>query len=229
MANKTKGEVISRTRKRIKAENQDSFITDRYIYSVIEKHAAWLLRREDNTMKIIRMVNSYQTLDYVDLIDVDKVKADCTGIKSNCTIKRTQYKIPDLFEGYFGPLIRTISSIDGSEQVYPTTLVQFTKIANSKNFKYNKTRYYWIADGYVYFPNLEWDAVVIDGVFRGDISDYKCSTCDDEGACAPQQDRPFNVPEYLHGELENFVIQEILGLYQLPPDTAKDKQHLIRS
>ena len=223
----TKGDIISRIRKRIKAENQDSFITDRYIYSVIEKHSAWLLRREDNTMKIIRMVNSYETLDYVELIDVDKVIAGCTGIKSNCSIKRTENKIPELFDGYFGPLIRTITSLDGSEQVVPTTLSQFTKIANSKNFKYNKTKYYWIADNYIYFPNLEWDAVSVDGVFKGNISDYKCSTCED-GACLSAQEKTFNVPEYLYGELENFVIQEILGLYQLPPDTNKDKQHIIR-
>lgn len=228
MANKTKGDIISRLRKRIKAENQDSFITDRYIYSVVEKHAAWLLRREDNTMKIIRMVNSYETLDYVQLIDVDKISAGCTGIKSNCTIKRTEEKIPELFEGYFGPLIRTISSLDGSEQIYPTTLTQFTKISNSKNFKFNKTKYYWISEGYVYFPNIDWDAVIIDGVFKGNISDFKCDECNSNKECLSEQDKSFNVPEYLYGELENFAIQEILGLYQLPPDGNKDKQHLLR-
>jgi len=165
--------------------------------------------------------------DFFELIEVDKVIAECTGIKSNCTIKRTENKIPGLFEGYFGPLIRTIGSIDGSEQVYVTTAKQFTKIANSKNFKYNKTKYYWISNDYVYFPNIEWDAVTIDGVFRDDISDYKCKDCEDS-ACKPAQDKSFNVPEYLYGELENFVIQEISGIYQIPPDPANDKQHFAR-
>lgn len=223
----TRGAIISRIRKGIKAETQDAFITDRYIYSVVEKHAAWLLRREDNTMKIIRMINSYTSLDYVPLIEVDKIAASCVGIKSNCIIKRTEDKIPSLFEGYFGPLIRNVSSLDGSQQVYPTTALQYTKIANSKNFKYNKTKYYWIANGYVYFPNIDWDAVVIDGIFRDDVSDYKCEDCGEK--CKSAQDGIFNVPEYLYGEMESHVRQEILALYQIPSDPTNDKTSPIRN
>lgn len=225
----TIGSITSRIRKTIKAETQDAFITDRYIYSVVNKHAAWLLRREDNTMKIIRMVNSFESLDLVELIEVDKIVAGCSGIKSNCIIKRTAEKIPTLYEGYFGPLIRTVASLDGSEQVYPTTAVQYTKMANSKNFKYNKTKYYWIADDYLYFPNLDWDAVAVDGIFKDDISDYKCEDCGEDSECKSAQDRKFSVPEYLLGEIENFARQEILSLYQTSPDLTNDKQSIIRN
>jgi len=228
MKTTTRGAITSRIRKTIKAETQDAFITDRYIFSIVEKHAAWMLRREDNTMKIIRMINSFNTLDYVPLKEVDKIAASCLGIKSNCIIKRTIDPIPDLYEGYFGPLIRTVGSIDGSEQVYPTTALQYTKLANSKNFKYNKTKYYWISEGYIYFPNIDWDAVTVDGIFKDDISDYKCEDCKGDTACLAAQDRQFNVPQYLLGELENFVRQEILALYQTPADPTNDKQNLIR-
>lgn len=226
--NMTNGEITSRLRKLMKAETQDAFITDRFIYSVVSKHLAWLLRREDNTMKLIRMVTAYESLDLVDLIEVDKVIAGCSGIKSNCIIKRTEDRIPDLHQGYFGPLIRSVASLDGSEQVYPTTAIQYTKLANSKNFKYNKTKYYWIADGYLYFPNIDWDAVTVDGIFKDDISDYKCEECNKGGNCKSMQEKVFPAPEYLLGELENFARQELLGLYQLPPDLANDKQSLTR-
>lgn len=224
----TRGAVISRIRKSMKLETQDAFITDRYIYSVVEKHAAWLLRREDNTMKIIRMVGAFTSLDYVELIEVDKVAASCVGIKSNCTIKRTADKIPSLFEGYFGPLIRSVASLDGSEQVFPTTAIQYTKLANSKNHKYNKSKYYWLADGYLYFPNIDWDAVTVDGIFRDDVSDYKCEDCGKDSECKSAQEKEFNVPQYLLGELENFVRQEIITLYQIPADGNNDKQSLTR-
>ena len=38
----TIGETISRVRGQVKAEVQDAFVTDRYIYSLIEKHAQFL-------------------------------------------------------------------------------------------------------------------------------------------------------------------------------------------
>ena len=40
----TIAQVISRIRGQVKAEVQDGFVTDRYIYSLIEKHAQFLMR-----------------------------------------------------------------------------------------------------------------------------------------------------------------------------------------
>ena len=39
----TIGSVISRIRGQVKAEVQDAFVTDRYIYSLIEKYAQFYL------------------------------------------------------------------------------------------------------------------------------------------------------------------------------------------
>ena len=41
MSKTTIGEVVSRVRNQMKAVRQDAFLTDRFIYSVIGKHAKW--------------------------------------------------------------------------------------------------------------------------------------------------------------------------------------------
>lgn len=226
MTRNTVGEVISTIRKQIKAINKDGFITDRFIYSLVMKHAAWLLRREDSQMKLLRFTSSFQSLDYVALIEVDKVAASCTGIKSDCTIMRTEEKIPGLFHGYWGPIIRTIASLDGSEELQGTTPSQYMKIANSKNYKFNKSKYYWILDGHAYFPDIEWDAVKLEGMFEEDISFYKCEP---EDSCVPKQNRVFNVPGYLHAEIISHVMKEdLMIMYQLPADPNHDKQNIAR-
>jgi hypothetical protein len=222
----TIGEVISRVRNLLKSVNQDSFLTDRFLYSVISKHASWLLKREDSRNQLMKFISIFDKLQLVDLIDVDKVEAGCAGIRSNCYIKRTKVKLPKFQEGYWGPLIRTVSSLDGSEQIYPTTPVMFTKISNSLNFKYNKTKYYWIINDHAYFPNLDWDGVAIEAVFDGDISAYSC--CDDK-QCVPRQDQNFNVPDYLHGELENNVLKDLGFMVQSYTDPLPDKQNNLRS
>ena len=110
----TIGTVVSRIKNQVKAVRQDAFLTDRYVYSVTIKYAQVLMRRQDSQNKLMKFNSIWQTLPCVELIEVDKIEACCAGIKSGCTIKRTKDKLPTFMEGYWGPLIRTVSSIDGS-------------------------------------------------------------------------------------------------------------------
>ena len=122
MAKNTIGDVVSRLRSQIKGIKQDAFITDRMIYTFVLKTAKFLMKREDSKMKLLVFSSVMQTMDFVELIEIDRVEACCTGIKSDCTFKRTKDKLPIFLQGYFGPLIRTISSIDGFEELQPVRL-----------------------------------------------------------------------------------------------------------
>ena len=100
MAKTTIGDVISRMRTQIKAVRQDAFLTDRAIYAFILKHAKWLMKREDGKNRLLAYSGVVQTMDFVELIEVDKVEACCTGISSDCKIKRTKEKMPIFMQGY---------------------------------------------------------------------------------------------------------------------------------
>ena len=76
----------------------------------------------------------------------------------------------------------------------------------------------------MYFPNLEWDAVRIEGIFEDDISDFTCA----QDSCIQKADQPFNVPDYLSGEIENNVFKDLVGMLQLPSDITADKQNISR-
>lgn len=224
MSKNTIGQVVSRIRNQVKADLQDAFVTDRMIYSFVLKHAKWLMKREDGKNKLMSFASVIQTLDMVDLVEVDMVEACCTGISSDCTIKRTKEKMPVFMQGYHGPLIRAVTSLDGSELIQPTQSTTYTRIANGSTFKYNKTKYYWYLNDYLYFPNLQWDAVRIEGIFEDDISKFTCET----DSCTYRQDQSFNVPDYLLGEVEAQVVKDIYSIYQIPSDAAQDKQNIAR-
>lgn len=224
MAKTTIGDVISRMRTQIKAVRQDAFLTDRAIYAFILKHAKWLMKREDGKNKLLAYSGVVQTMDFVELIEVDKVEACCTGLSSDCTIKRTKEKMPIFMQGYNGPLIRSTTSIDGSEELQPTNPSTFLSLSKSKNFKYNKSKYYWYLNDYLYFPNIEWDAVRIEGIFEEDISVFTCAA----DSCIQKTDQPFNVPDYLFGEIETNVFKDLIGMMQIPSDTSQDKQNVLR-
>jgi hypothetical protein len=221
----TIGEVTSRVRNQIKASRQDAFMTDRVIYSFVMKHAKLLMRRQDNLNKLMKFNSIFQSLNFVELVEVDRVQAECKGVTSGCYFKRTKDKVPALMEGYWGPLIRSITSIDLSEELTPTYPVNFEQMARQKTFKYNTKKYYWYLNGYLYFPNLEWDAVRVEGVFEGNIDQYNCDTTDD---CTFIQDSNISVPEFLLSEIEQLVVKDLTFMLQIKGDDQTDLQNINR-
>jgi hypothetical protein len=221
----TIGDVISRIRGQVKAEVQDAFMTDRYIYSLILKFAQLLMRRQDHANKLMKFNSVWQSLPFVELIEVDKVEAHCSGIKSGCTIMRTKDKLPTFMEGYWGPLIRTVSSIDGSIELQPTNPGTYTSMTKTTSFKYNTTKYYWYLNGYIYMPNIAWDAILVEGVFEGDISKW---TCDTDDNCIPRYKQQMNIPEFLFAEIEQQVLTVMMSTIQIPAEDADNKQNVNR-
>ena len=218
----TIGEAVSRVRNVLKGTKEDPFLTDRTIYYSILKYAKALIKREDNQFRLMRMSSIFQVLPYIELIDVDKVEAGCIGVYSGCYFKRSKEKVPSILNGMFGPIIRTVSSIDGTIELYRTEPGTWVSMTKTTTFKYNKNRYFWYLDGYLYFPNIDWDAIRMEAIFEGTV---ETCTSDD---CLIKQDQDMAIPEYLFAEVEQFAIKELTTMIQIPQDNADDGQNVLR-
>jgi hypothetical protein len=213
----TIGEAVSRVRNQIKSVTVDAFVTDRYIYTLILKHISWLIKREDDKGILRKYSNIFTTLDYFCLIDVDRADTGCFCIESGCTIKRSENKLPATYDGSYGPVIRSITSIDGTTpvtQTYPST---YQAMVRQKLFKYNKTPYYYILNDYLYLVNVDWPAVRVEGLFRWGANYYKCLD-----KCIHRHDEPFTVPMYLWAEMEQNVMKDLGISIQIPGDVKQD-------
>jgi hypothetical protein len=218
----TVGEAISRVRNTLKAVKEDPFLTDRVIYFSLIKYAKTLIKREDNQFRLMKMSSIFRVLPYIELIDVDKVEAGCIGIYSECYFKRSKEKLPTILNGMFGPIIRTASSIDGSIELFRTEPGTWISITKSSTFKYNKRPYFWYLDGYLYCPNIDWDAIRVEAIFEGTLD-----TCNSE-ECQIFQNTDFAIPEYLFSEVEQFVIKELTMTMSVPTDGPDDSQNALR-
>lgn len=221
----TIGDTISRVRNIVKGVKEDAFLTDRFLYSLILKYGKMVIRRQDNENKIMRFQSLFEVLPCVELIEIDKIEACCANIKSNCTFMRTKDKIPTLLEGVYGPLIRTVSSIDSSIELYRTYPTTYSAMTYSTNFKYNKNKYYWYLNGYLYFPNIIWESVRVEGLWDEPISMYTC----DGDVCQSRQDDQVSIPEYLFAEIEQLVIKDLTILIQTPVEGQDDKMSPLRT
>jgi hypothetical protein len=218
----TIGEAISRVRNTLKAVKEDPFLTDRTIYFSLMKYSQTLIKREDNQFRLMKMSQIFQVLPYIELIDVDKVEAGCIGVYSECYFKRSKDKLPTILNGMFGPIIRTTSSIDGSIEMFRTDPGTWISMTKSTTFKYNKRPYFWYLNGYIYCPNIDWDAIRMEAIFENNTE-----TCDTD-PCEVQQDKPLNIPEYLFSEVEQFVVKELTMAMQIPTDGPDDSQNPLR-
>ena len=218
-------EAISRIRNVFKLVNEDAFLTDRFIYSLLIKHSKTLIRRQDVENKLMSYDSLFETLPYVELIEVDKIEADCARIKTGCKIMRTRKKLPKLMTGSNGPILRTIAPIDGSDVFQQCLAAVYVSMTQSTTFKYNKTHYFWYKNGYLYFPDIVWDAVSIEGMFEESVDDF-CNENDSD--CTMAQDRNLTIPDYLFSEIEQLTQQELMTLAKVPSDTGDNSQNILR-
>jgi len=215
------GEAISRVRNTLKAVKEDPFLTDRVIYSSLIKYGQTLLKREDNQFRLMKISSIFQVLPYIELIDVDKVEAGCFGVYSECYFKRSKDKLPTILDCAMGPIIRTTSSIDGTIEMFRTDPGTWVSMTKTTTFKYNTRKYFWYLNGYLYAPNIDWDAVRMEAIFQG-VTDPCSEQCD------LAQDKPLTIPEYLFSEVEQFVIKELTMAMQVPTDGPDDSQNSLR-
>jgi len=218
----TIGEAISRVRNTLKASKEDPFLTDRTIYFLLTKYGQTLLKREDNQFRLMKISSIFQVLPYLELIDVDKVEAGCIGVYSGCYFKRSKEKLPTILNGTFGPIIRTVSSIDGTIELFRTDPGTWISMTKSTTFKYNRSIYFWYLNGYLYLPNVDWDAIRMEAIFEGQVD--TCTTDD----CLIKQDQPLPFPEYLFSEIEQFTVKELTIAMQVPADGSDDSQNVLR-
>lgn len=221
----TIGESIARLREKIKASSEDAFVTDRYLYSKFISFAKALIRRQDNEKKIVRYDSLFELLPFVELIEVDKIEANCAGIKTGCKIMRTKEKLPKVFQGSLGPIFRNIGPIDGSDTFQQINPGVYTAMTHSTNFKYNKCHYFWFRNGYLYFPDIKWEAVQIEAMFENPIDAF-CNPNDTD--CTIMQHKDLNLPEYLIAEIEGMAAQDILSPLNIPSDTNDDSININR-
>jgi hypothetical protein len=227
----TIGDAVSRVRNVLKTVKEDPFMTDRFIYSIIFKYALALMERDRSKVNVFKNSGLFTEIPCFELIEVDKVEACCLAIKTKCTFRRSKYKLPKMASLHGGYLIKTVTSLDYSLNFHETQPYTYVNMTKSTNFKYNTNRYFWIVDDYLFIPDAMIDtdieAIRISAMFQENVKQYTCDLPDDN-VCVPEQERKFNIPEYLFSEIEQLVYQEILTAGQLPSEGADDKQHSMR-
>lgn len=221
----TKRQLIETFREKLRERNADSTYTNQFLYNVLSEHAKWLIRREVSAGRIYINNSFFQTLSCVDVIETSTVD-ECCPIKTNCKIYRTKNKLPDMWIDNSGPVLKSVSSVDGSTDFFYTNSTTWQSKRNDPYNKMSSTKYSFFSDGYLWFPEHNPHKVNVYGFFTDDLSmsNRECEDCQDVKPCVRFLDTSFVLPGWLISEMMGKALQEVAGVTKkLPEDVDINK------
>jgi hypothetical protein len=225
----TRGELISQVKNQLRLVNADVTLSNRFIWSLIEKHLMWLIKRENSKLDLFGLNDIFQTYKCVDVIDAPAID-ECCGLRSKCTVHRTAEKLPQIYEDGDGVMIKSVYSIDGSVDFTNISIHEYMrKLENPTTRKYDKGRYYFYSGGYLYFPKQNIKKVMVKAYFTEEVNNNCCKTCEDnDGNCISKFDQKIRIPDYIVGELMAQVINDLTITIKIPQDQMINKNENLK-
>lgn len=226
----TRREAISLLRNKLREVNADSTFTNRFLYSVLNEHAKWLIIREFKSSKLTSSKSLYRILPCMPTKKVSRIDERCPIKIEGLDIYRTEKRLPDVWENERGPIIRRVMSIDNFTNYKLISASDWQDKKNNPYLDKTKEKYVFYEDGYLWFPEAHPKNVNVEAFFKDDISDYNYCDCEIETECKKFLDHPFFIPSWIQAELMDKAFQQLAGqTMAIPHDTNINKNTLIKN
>lgn len=222
----TRGTIVSRLRSTLKEVNSDTPYSNRGLWHTFFTVSRMLVKEDADKGKIYSQSNPWESV-CLEMEPVNSIYCDCVFLPYNCTVYRSKRKLPALSESSSGFIYRFISTPDMSQNF---TLVSAPMFNIKSNIKYNKDRYAFIHDGYLYTPKHTFPTLIISGIFDEDTSDYDCRKYNDNEdsstSCNSALNKTVNLNDYLIDRAIKMALAEIAPLSQKPTDELPNNNEL---
>jgi len=204
------------------ARNYYTRLSNKRVYSIASTIRTLLLMQMANKKQSISPYN-YETLPCIKLKTVDRVTCPCTT-PLNCTVLKSEEKIPKIVNSLYGLLIQGVTLVDG-------TLINQAGVNQAKYVLYNKYTgnkpNWFIFDDYLYLINLQnVEFVTLTAIFE-DILDkrllFKCNP-EDEICTYSALEENFTIDNNLITVIVKMIVEEISILQQEKKPQEKEQQ-----
>ena len=218
----TKRKLIESLREKIRERNADSRYTNQFLYQTLLEQAKWIIRREATAGRIWGSSSLFQNFN-VRMIEVPLIDS-CLPISSNCKIYRSAEKLPDIWDDAYGPMLKSITSVDGSTDFFLTSALTWSNIKKDPYKKFANTKYSFYEDGYLWSPEHNPHFLTVRGYYIDDISliESQCLDCDKKD-CIRFLDTPFTGPEWIEAEVIGKSLELLFNSKRLQEDEQIDK------
>lgn len=214
----TKRELISRVRSSLNEVSGDTHFTNRYIWSALWTGIKTIIKQDDRKRSVYQLSGVWQSI-CVKMEPVSPIMCTCLKLPLDCVLFRSTYKLPKILESSNGFVYRFISSPDMSIDFTLVTPYDYDK---KSKIKYNKQKYAFLHDGYLWTPNAQFPLLLISGLFEDatvNLSHFNCDEIKDEsGGCGSILDTPAGCPDGSESNVIAIALQELGGSKQQSKD-----------
>lgn len=208
----TKRELISRLRSSLNEVNADTHFTNRYLWSELWSAAKTVIKQDaDYSRRLYNQAGLWQSI-CVKMEPVSPILCTCLAIPLDCVLYRSTYKLPKILESSFGFVYRFIASPDLSVKF---TLVTPYDYDRKSKIKYNKEKYAFIHDGYLWSPNAQFPLLNLSGIFEDatlNLPEFNCDTPVDTTSdcnCNSLLDTSSGIPDYLETNIMRIALDTL--------------------
>lgn len=210
----TKRQAIESFRQKLKERNADSNFTNQFLYYTLLEQAKWLIKREISSGRIYSNTSFFQTLGCQEIIQVSST--DCCDIKTNCVMYRSKYKLPGMWIDNDGPVIQTVTSIDGSTEFFRVLPSAWEAKRNDPYQAMSNMKYSFISDDYLWIPENNPHFVNIIGFYIDDVDLVPPEQCsckkEKKKKCVRFLDTKFTLPDWLEAEMYSKALQQLAAV-----------------
>ena len=199
-------QILSSLATDVKAVNLDDRVSFRFLHTKFNDKIGYFLRLEAKSREILKDTTLWRSLDFIELIDVD----DRLGLNDCFTLKRSKKKLPEAFNTNYGQLIK-IFTLDHNIElklIKASDYGDYTK----RQYRSAKTFAAYIENGYLYIPNVTWQAVKGLIIAKNPIEVDKFNGT--VSKCASPLDGEVAYPDYLIALAKREVLNELAGAYK---------------
>lgn len=156
---------------------------------------------------------------------------DCCLPIQDCSVKewwRSKKKLPEIRTLYGKYLIRGVYSIDRSRSFDQITFKKYQALLETTTYHFTRKNYFIIDSGYLYIPDVEVRKVIVEAAFIDTVEAFAIGCECNKDYCYDPRDSKLTIPSQLLAEAEASVVQELMGMYNIPPDFNDDNKHIAK-
>jgi hypothetical protein len=222
---KTNRDFVSVVNNTLNSNNNDMFISPKFILSVGRDVLSDFLKKDSESRRITTLSEGWSELECLPMVEVPVTECSDLDIKLCTKLMRTKDKLPETFSGYYGNLIKQVASINFGQFYDFIRSPRLWKDIQNRPFKDNRIKYYFFINGYIYIPNSDVENIRVEALFKYkwevDIVNTKnCPTCKE--TCVKPLDYEFVSPDYLLNSVQTETINKILTKFKINPDNKID-------
>lgn len=206
-------EIVAQVIGDLRAMQIDDRISERYVLSKLKDYNSLFLKRENEQLRLYSDNNVWFSVTCLQMEPLDYTKCNDVTVNKEIPYMRSTEPIPEIYSSAIGPLIREVTTLDGSKIFRYTSPSEYKAISKRK-YKDKSTAYFWF-DGnrHLILPDVSFEIISITAAFRDPFRAKLIDDCKQESCINPMED-PFLCPGHLLSTVRGETVKDLFSYYK---------------